>query len=82
MGRPEDFISKCTNINYIKVTDKHSTTVEEIKDFMKKLFPVVELHKCLIRNSCLDILVPFLISIVLYSIQKIFLINFYDICNI
>ena len=45
MGRPEDFISKCTNINYIKVTDKHSTTVEEIKDFMKKLFPVVELHK-------------------------------------
>ena len=45
MGSPEDFISECTNINYITVTDKHSTTVEEINDFMKKLFPVVELHK-------------------------------------
>lgn len=45
MGRPEDFISKCTNINYISVTEKHSTTVEEIKDFMKKLFPDEELHR-------------------------------------
>ena len=45
MGRPEDFISKCTNINYITVTEKHSTTVEEIKDFMKKLFPDEELHR-------------------------------------
>ena len=44
MGRPEDFISKCTNINYITITDKHTTTVDEVKDFMKKLFPVDELH--------------------------------------
>jgi hypothetical protein len=45
VGRPEDFISKCTNINYIITTDKHSTTIDEIKDFMKKLFPVEELHR-------------------------------------
>jgi P4 family phage/plasmid primase-like protien len=44
-GRPEDFISKCTNINYIITTDKHSATIDEIKDFMRKLFPVEELHR-------------------------------------
>jgi P4 family phage/plasmid primase-like protien len=45
-GRSDDFISKCTNINYVKIDPaKHSKAVSEIKDFMVKLFPVPELHK-------------------------------------
>lgn len=45
-GRSEDFISKCTNIDYIPINPtKHSTIVSEIEDFMKKLFPVPDLHR-------------------------------------
>jgi P4 family phage/plasmid primase-like protien len=45
-GQPEDYLSKCTNINYITIDPiKHAQTVEEIKDFMHKLFPDPELHK-------------------------------------
>lgn len=43
-GRPDDFISKCTNINYIpfhKISERH--IIGEINDFMTKLFPVPEL---------------------------------------
>ena len=44
-GRPEDFLSKCTRIDYIKISSRHSIIVDEINDFMKKLFPVDELHR-------------------------------------
>jgi P4 family phage/plasmid primase-like protien len=45
-GRPEDFISKCTNINYFPLNlQKDATIVNEIEDFMKKLFPNPQLHK-------------------------------------
>jgi P4 family phage/plasmid primase-like protien len=45
-GRPEDFISKCTNINYIPLNSQKDTIIiNEIEDFMKKLFPNPELHK-------------------------------------
>jgi P4 family phage/plasmid primase-like protien len=45
-GQPEDYLSKCTNINYMCIDPiKHAQTVEEIKDFMKKLFPNPQLHK-------------------------------------
>lgn len=45
-GLPEDYISKCTNINYVTVDPgKHGTIIEEIHDFMRKLFPNPELHK-------------------------------------
>ena len=42
-GQPEDCISLCTNIDYIKITDKHTHIVNEIKEFMNQLFPRPEL---------------------------------------
>lgn len=44
-GKPEDYISKCTNINYVPLSDKTKTTESEIHDFMKKLFPIEELKQ-------------------------------------
>ena len=45
-GLPEDYLSKCTNIDYITVDpNKHGKIVAEINDFMHKLFPNTELHK-------------------------------------
>jgi P4 family phage/plasmid primase-like protien len=44
-GKPDDYISKSTNINY-NVLDgkKHKKQIEEINDFMMKLFPEKELR--------------------------------------
>ena len=42
-GNPEDNISICTNINYVKLTEAHQPTIDEINDFMDKLFPEKEL---------------------------------------
>ena len=47
-GQPDDYISKCTNIDYIpfdKVISKDKTTIDEIYEFMKQLFPNEELRK-------------------------------------
>ena len=44
-GKPEDYISKCTNIEYIPLSDKTKEIEEEIHDFMGKLFPVEELKQ-------------------------------------
>lgn len=47
-GRPEDNISLCTHIKYIpyeNLTKKQLGYVDEIKDFMKQLFPIPELNK-------------------------------------
>lgn len=38
-GRPEDYISKCTNIQYITTNATHEVIIGEINDFMTKLFP-------------------------------------------
>jgi P4 family phage/plasmid primase-like protien len=39
-GQPEDIISLCTNIDYIPLNpSKHKQTMDEINDFMNKLFP-------------------------------------------
>uniref|UniRef100_A0A6C0IC96 SF3 helicase domain-containing protein n=1 Tax=viral metagenome TaxID=1070528 RepID=A0A6C0IC96_9ZZZZ len=44
-GLPEDYLSKCTKIDYHPIDPvRHATTVSEIKDFMQKLFPSPELH--------------------------------------
>jgi P4 family phage/plasmid primase-like protien len=44
-GLPEDYLSKCTKIDYTQIDPiRHGTTVSEIKDFMQKLFPSPELH--------------------------------------
>jgi P4 family phage/plasmid primase-like protien len=43
-GLPEDYISKCTNIDYVKLDEKkHKKTIAEIHEFMDQLFPIPEL---------------------------------------
>ena len=37
-GRPEDFCSKCTNINYIPYKDLNMQHIYEIEEFFKQLF--------------------------------------------
>ena len=45
-GVPEDYLSKCTNIDYTPIDPhKHQGTIAEIEDFMHKLFPNPELHQ-------------------------------------
>ena len=45
-GHSDDYITKSTNINYIDYKKpEHAQTVNEINDFMQKLFPNPELHK-------------------------------------
>jgi P4 family phage/plasmid primase-like protien len=45
-GLPEDYMSKCTNINYRPIDQvKDRQTIAEINDFMLKLFPNPELHR-------------------------------------
>ena len=45
-GYPEDYISKSTNIDYLPIqVNRHSSVIEEINDFMGKLFPNEELKK-------------------------------------
>ena len=39
-GKPDDYLSKTTGINYVKLDPKkHMKTMSEINDFMHKLFP-------------------------------------------
>jgi P4 family phage/plasmid primase-like protien len=57
-GQPDDYISKCTNIDYIPyqtILDKHTATIDEINSFMKQLFPNTELCKYMWEHlaSCL-----------------------------
>lgn len=44
-GKPEDYITKSTNIEYIEIGKEHSEIVEQINDFMNKLFPIEELRE-------------------------------------
>ena len=45
-GQPEDIISLCTNIDYVPLNPvKHKQIMDEIHDFMNKLFPDKELCK-------------------------------------
>ena len=44
-GKPDDYLSKSTKINYTQLDlNKHGRIVEEINDFMYKLFPEDELR--------------------------------------
>lgn len=55
-GQPDDFISKCTNIDYIPFNQaKHGNVLSEIKLFMSQLFPVKELEEYMWEHlaSCL-----------------------------
>jgi phage/plasmid-associated DNA primase len=51
-GKPEDYISKCTNIEYTPLTKEHAETVAEINDFMDKLFPIQELKDYMWDHLC------------------------------
>lgn len=43
-GQPEDYLSKCTNIDYINLNpSKHSQSITEINTFIEQLFPDEEL---------------------------------------
>lgn len=45
-GRPEDYLTKCTGIDYIPISDaKHNGVKEELHDFMTKLFPDPDVRK-------------------------------------
>ena len=55
-GQPDDYISKCTNIDYIPtINDVYSKEMEEINSFMKQLFPDKELRNYMWEHaaSCL-----------------------------
>ena len=44
-GQPDDNVSLCTEIDYIKLSStKHKKMINEINDFMEKLFPEEELR--------------------------------------
>lgn len=43
-GAPDDFLTKCTRIDYVPINRAaHQPIIDEIKDFMRKLFPEEEL---------------------------------------
>jgi P4 family phage/plasmid primase-like protien len=49
-GRPEDYVSKCIGLNYSlldesKPTASQKKIIDEINDFMHKLFPIEELYQ-------------------------------------
>ena len=47
-GEPEDYLSNCTNIDYIEydeTNENHTRIKNEIEDFMKQLFPIPELNE-------------------------------------
>lgn len=57
-GYPEDYITKTTKINYIEYDEKNiefMKSVNEIKEFMNKLFPIIDLNKYMWQHlaSCL-----------------------------
>ena len=44
-GKPEDYLSKCTNIPYVPLDPvRDQVIISEVSDFMHKLFPDKELH--------------------------------------
>ena len=44
-AQPEDYLTKCTNIDYMPVDqEKHASIVAEIREFMHKLFPEKDIH--------------------------------------
>lgn len=44
-GTPEDYLTKCTNIDYVQIDQiEHRQIIDEIRDFMHKLFPDEQIH--------------------------------------
>lgn len=44
-GKPEDYITKSTGIDYVPIDRVVPEHLKEVEEFMKQLFPVAELHK-------------------------------------
>lgn len=45
-GQPDDYISKCTNIDYVPLNPSvHAPTIEKLNTFMEQLFPAPELRR-------------------------------------
>jgi P4 family phage/plasmid primase-like protien len=44
-GVPQDYLTKCTNVAFIPLMDRHSGMVEEINGFMHQLFPTTGLNR-------------------------------------
>ena len=51
-GQPDDYISKCTNIDYIPLNAiKDTKSIDEINEFMEQLFPVKDLRDYMWEHS-------------------------------
>ena len=45
-GRPDDYITKCTNVNYYPITSsRHKKNIPELHQFMAELFPVEDIRE-------------------------------------
>ena len=44
-GQPDDYLSKCTNIEYLKPTSYHDESKKQINKFLDELFPSKELRR-------------------------------------
>jgi P4 family phage/plasmid primase-like protien len=44
-GVPQDYLTKCTNVAFIPLPDRHTGMVEEINGFMHQLFPTPGLNR-------------------------------------
>lgn len=44
-GKPEDYITKSTGIDYVPIEEANKDSLREVEAFMSQLFPVEELHK-------------------------------------
>lgn len=44
-GKPDDYVSMTTSHDYNPISEKDNKTVDEINDFMTKLFPIEELRE-------------------------------------
>jgi P4 family phage/plasmid primase-like protien len=60
-GQPDDFISKCTHIDYIPyslIDTKYARTKREIHNFMKQVFPIADLEEYMwdhLASTCIGV---------------------------
>ena len=55
-GQPDDYLSKCTNIDYVPINlEKHGAIIDEINQFINQLFPSNDLRQYMWQHlaSCL-----------------------------
>ena len=54
-GRPEDYITKSTLIDYISLSSANNSIVDEVNEFISQLFPIPALREYMVQHlaSCL-----------------------------